>query len=107
MVRIDGHKFSKYTKGFKRPFLYNRREEEPCRNEANLEDYSGWDFVNSDNNIYDDNGHGTVVTYLMYKKMMAQNVDFQILPIKAFNQQGEGNYFDIPMFYISLIYQDL
>lgn len=85
-----------YTyKGFKRPFLFNRREEEPCRNEANLADYSGWDFVNGDNNIYDDNGHGTVVTYLLYKKMISQNVDFQILPIKAFNEQGEGNYFDI------------
>mgnify|MGYP005819914545 CR=1 FL=1 len=85
-----------YTyKGFMRPFLFNRRQEKPCRNVGNLNDYSGWDFVNGDNNIYDDNGHGTVVTYLMYKKMMEQNVDFQILPIKAFNENGEGNYFDI------------
>ncbi len=80
---------------FQNPFLYNRRWDEPCIDKSGLRDYSGWDFVNGDNDVHDDNGHGTVVTYLLYKNLTSHEVDFQVLPIKAFNDQGVGNYFDI------------
>ncbi|MDC8004680.1 S8 family serine peptidase [Aureisphaera galaxeae] len=84
-----------YTyKSFARPFLYNKRMEKPCPKNP-MRDYSGWDFVNNDNNIYDDNGHGTVITDIIYKSLTQAGTNFQVLPIKAFDSNGEANYFDI------------
>ena len=81
-------------RGFDRPFLYNKQNDLPCEEEA-LTDYSGWDFVNNDNDIYDDNGHGTVITNIIYQDLTQTGIDFQILPIKAFDSDGNANYFDI------------
>lgn len=78
--------------GFTNPFLY--KNEDSC-NDNGFRDYYGWDFVNQDNDPFDDHGHGTIVSNLMYAKLTTQNVNFQILPIKVFNEFGKGNYFDI------------
>ena len=81
--------------GFDNPFLYNSQAGSNSCNDNGMEDIFGWDFVNQDNNPFDDYGHGTVISSLIYNRLTAENVDFQILPVKAFNQDGKGTYFDI------------
>lgn len=78
--------------GFTNPFLYNNQD--TC-DDNQLEDYYGWDFVNEDNDPFDDYGHGTIVTSIIYDKLQEQNVNFQILPIKVFDNNGKGNLFDL------------
>ena len=82
--------------GFNQPFLYNNTTQpEPCK-ATGMEDYYGWDFVNQDNDPFDDGyGHGTRVSYLIKEILREHNVNFQILPVKVFDQNGEGSYFDI------------
>lgn len=81
---------------FTQPFLYNSSlNSDLCSNDDTLQDYFGWDFVNQDNDPYDDRGHGTIVTSFIYDKLRALNINFQILPIKIFNANGRGNYFDL------------
>jgi len=81
--------------GFENPFLYNSQAgQNPCYDNG-MADVFGWDFVNEDNNPFDDYGHGTVISSLIYNELSEQNVDFQILPVKAFNKDGRGTYFDI------------
>lgn len=78
------------------PFLYNNSlNSDSCTNDSDLQDYYGWDFVNQDNDPYDDYGHGTMVASFIYDKLTTQNVNFQILPIKVFDANGKGNYFDL------------
>ena len=81
--------------GFENPFLYNSQAGQNSCYDNGQEDIFGWDFVNQDNNPFDDYGHGTVITSLIYDKLSEQDVDFQILPVKAFDQDGRGTYFDI------------
>ena len=59
------------------------------------QDYYGWDFVNQDNDPYDDYGHGTIIGSYIFNTLHERGIDFQLLPIKAFDGNGNGNYFDI------------
>ncbi len=77
--------------GFTNPFLYNNQN--TCGDK--MVDYYGWDFVNNDNDPFDDYGHGTIVTSLIFNKLNSQNINFQILPVKVFDQNGKGNLFDL------------
>ena len=82
--------------GFDSPVIYNNSLNPDACIENGMQDYYGWDFVNQDNDPYDEGyGHGTRVSYLIKETMEAHNVDFQILPVKVFDQNGEGSYFDI------------
>ena len=81
--------------GFEEPFLYNNQENSDECDANGQPDYYGWDFVNQDNDPYDDYGHGTIISSFIYETLQDQNVSFQILPIKAFDANGQGNYFDI------------
>lgn len=81
--------------GFSSPFLYNNSLNSDQCIDSGQQDYYGWDFVNQDNDPFDDYGHGTIVTSLIYNELQSQNVNFQILPIKTFDASGKGNYFDI------------
>ncbi len=81
--------------GFQSPFLYNVKQGPDPYSDQGLVDYYGWDFVNGDNNPFDDYGHGTVVSSIIYEALREKNVDFQILPVKVFDQHGNGSYFDI------------
>ncbi|MBL4662754.1 MAG: S8 family serine peptidase [Flavobacteriaceae bacterium] len=81
--------------GFENPFLYNSQSNHNACTDNGMDDIFGWDFVNEDNNPFDDYGHGTIITSLIYNKLTELNIDFQILPVKAFNQNGKGAYFDI------------
>jgi hypothetical protein len=83
--------------GFNTPFLYNSANNANACNENGMQDYFGWDFVNQDNDPFDDHNssHGTSVSYLISKTLTDNNVPHQILPVKVFNQSGQGTYFDI------------
>lgn len=58
------------------------------------DDIRGWDFVNSDNDPVDDNGHGTHVAGIIgadggnAKGMTGVMQDVQIMPLKACNSSG-------------------
>ena len=72
------------------PFLYNARGE--FHGELGI---SGWDFINKDYDPKDDNGHGTSVTKIITDALHLFEVPYQIIPIKSFDQDGKGTYFDI------------
>ena len=81
--------------GFDTPFLYNNTLNTNTCLENGETDYFGWDFVNSDNLPFDNHGHGTQASYMIYEKLTAANINFQLLPIKVFDIDGNASYFDI------------
>lgn len=79
----------------KTPFLYDANANTPCI-ENGVKEVSGWDFVNDDNDPYDELGHGTAVTDRIIKELdKTPSINYSILPIKVFDQLGKGNTFDI------------
>ncbi|MGB5237201.1 MAG: S8 family serine peptidase [Flavobacteriaceae bacterium] len=56
---------------------------------------SGWNYVNGDDNISADHTHGTYVTKHIMEELDEHNVNYRILPIKAFNQDGRSDYWKI------------
>ncbi len=58
---------------------------------------SGWDFVNHDNDFFDDFNliHGTKVSYIINKKLKEAAIPHQILPVKVCDANGIATYFDI------------
>ena len=81
--------------GFDQPFLYNSAYNDYACDDYGMQDYFGWDFVNQDNDPYDNHGHGTSISYIIAETLLENNVDFQILPVKVFDGNGQGSYFDI------------
>ncbi|MEP0262950.1 S8 family serine peptidase [Dokdonia sp.] len=81
--------------GFDSPFLYNTQLNTNTCSENGMTDYFGWDFVNSDYDPFDDHGHATEAIYMMFERLTSQNINFQILPIKVFDENGDARYFDI------------
>lgn len=81
---------------FNGAFLYNNASNPVCV-EATQTDYFGWDFVNEDNNPYDDSvmKHGTTVTKVITNYLGVNRIKYNLLPIKAFNDEGQGKDFDI------------
>lgn len=80
---------------FTTPFLYNSQLIDNECDAEEFQDYFGWDFVNQDNNPFDDHGHGTIVGSIIHEKLISKDVNFQILPIKVFDSEGNGVYFDV------------
>lgn len=77
--------------GFQEPFLHNSSlDNETCGNE-----FFGWNFVDNDNMPIDDNGHGTIVSYMIYEQLENTETDFEILPAKAFDADGKSTLFRI------------
>ena len=74
---------------FTRPFLYNSNTRG-----LNLE-VSGWDFVDGNNKPLDNQGHGTYVASIITEILDRENVNYSIMPVKAFNEKGRASYFDI------------
>lgn len=72
------------------PILYNSKSPSAC--EPNI---SGWDFVNNDNDPMDDHYHGTLVTKVLISSFDSTNIPYRILPLKAFDENGRGSYFDV------------
>ena len=62
-----------------------------------IDDLAGWDFVNGDNDPFDDNGHGTHVAGIMTAQtnnslgISGINPHAKVLPLKAFDAQGSGS----------------
>ncbi|CAM1364127.1 S8 family peptidase [Tenacibaculum xiamenense] len=76
---------------FTDPFLH--KSSSPSHEELK----SGWDYVNNDPYPNDDypEKHGTAITRTIHKGLKIGGVNHQILPIKAFDASGIGNYFDV------------
>jgi len=61
-----------------------------------VDDLIGWDFVENDNNPFDDNGHGTHVSGVIGAKgnnntgITGVNWDIQMMALKAFDAHGSG-----------------
>ncbi|KIX20201.1 hypothetical protein SY27_13730 [Flavobacterium sp. 316] len=77
---------------FTEPFLYNASDD------GNELIFSGWDFVNSDANCFDDNNgrHGTVVSSIITKILNGNNpaIPHQIMPLKVCDEYGKASYFN-------------
>gem|GEM_PF-6609634 len=57
---------------------------------------SGYDFVNEDNDFFDDNGHGTLVTQILRNPVTNFPLrDSKIYSIKVLNNNGEGYVSDV------------
>ncbi|WP_103068344.1 S8 family peptidase [Aquimarina sediminis] len=83
------------------PFLYGTNSDMTLCEEGEETEVSGWDFVNHDNDVYDDNGHGTVVTSIIIDKLFDEDIsDYQILPVKAFNDLGKTTTFTLLCSYL-------
>lgn len=81
---------------YRDPFLYISTPNTRLCKENGNEEISGWDFINGDNDIYDDNGHGTVVSSIIKSKLDNENItDYQILPVKVFNHLGKTSTFKL------------
>lgn len=80
--------------GFSSPFLYNSGVDACSDNGYN--ELFGWNFVDEDNNPYDDHRgrHGTIVSTLIASQFEAANLNYQILPVKVANSNGNIRYFD-------------
>ncbi|WP_299883944.1 S8 family serine peptidase [uncultured Lacinutrix sp.] len=76
--------------GFSSGFLYKNTNE--CSNEDVI---SGRNFVESGTFPFDDNGHGTVVTSLITDQLDDANTNYQILPIKIFDHNGNTSSFKV------------
>lgn len=66
-----------------------------------IDDLIGWDFVNDDNNPFDDNGHGTHVAGIMGAKgnngkgITGVSWSTQMMALKAFDAKGAGSVLSI------------
>ncbi len=80
-----------YDSGEPLPVLYNSSDP------SGTGQISGWDFVNSDNNPYDDNPgkHGSAIAYEYHEILKNASVPHQILPIKVSNADGNISYFNL------------
>jgi len=56
---------------------------------------SGWDYVNHDKDMRDDNGHGSKVAKIINSELTTHQVPHQLLSVKAFDENGRGSYYDI------------
>ncbi len=61
------------------------------------EETSGWNFVDDNDNTFDDNlgKHGTAISYLFHEILSSGSdpTPYQILPLKVFDKYGNGNFF--------------
>ncbi len=77
-------------------FLYNSNINTNNCTENNTSEISGWDFVNYDNDPFDELGHGTAVISRIKNKLENEGVSsYSILPVKVFNHLGKGTTFNI------------
>jgi len=80
-----------YESGEPISLLYNASET------AEGDEISGYDFVNYDNNPFDDHSgkHGTVIAKIFNDVLNSYGAQHQILPIKVCNELGEASYFQL------------
>lgn len=80
--------------GFSNSFLYNSQTDGCSSN--GYDDRFGWNFVDNNNNPFDNhpNLHGTIVSHIITSNLDANNIAYQLLPVKVANQNGNIKYFD-------------
>lgn len=69
-------------------------EDDNCQ----IDDPVGWNFVNNNNNVFDNHGHGTHVAGIIQNNLESYNFDncnFRIVPYKTHNYQGIGDLFSV------------
>ncbi len=84
--------------GFLPDFLYNAYGFPYGNNgPGSLNQISGWDYVNEDDNTQDDYNkiHGTKVSYILHEKLNNEGVPHQILPIKIADNTGKISAFNL------------
>ncbi|HFC00734.1 MAG TPA: T9SS type A sorting domain-containing protein, partial [Phaeodactylibacter sp.] len=61
------------------------------------DDFVGWNFVDSTNNVYDDHSHGTHVSGIIVNNLKenSPNCEFRIIPYKTHDSHGAANLFDV------------
>lgn len=74
------------------PYLYSTGGLSDCPFQV-----AGWNFADPVNgaNVLDDNGHGTFVTKIITSTLEDKGVGYRILPVKVFNGDGEGSYWNV------------
>lgn len=86
------------------PFIYRSPDslDDNLDNDGNciINDPIGWNFVDSLNNVFDDNGHGTHVAGIIAEtlRQLSYDVDgctYQILPYKTHDEHGISTLFDV------------
>ena len=66
-----------------------------------IDDYNGWDFVNSDKNPQDDHGHGTAVSGVIGARgnngvgVCGLAWQAKLIPVKVLDSSGSGSSWDI------------
>jgi len=77
---------------FSTPYLFQTAGLSDC-----TDDIAGWNFSDpvGNGNILDDNGHGTYVTKIITSTLDAKGVGYRILPVKVFNDMGQGSYWAV------------
>ena len=75
-----------------RPYLFASNDFSSCFDTAD-----GWNFIDNNNQIQDYHGHGTYVTQIIRNILENSEVDidYRILPLKVFNREGLGSYWNI------------
>lgn len=74
------------------PYLYSTGGLSDCPFQV-----AGWNFADPVNghDVLDDNGHGTFVTKIITSTLDDRGVGYRILPVKVFNGDGEGSYWNV------------
>ena len=73
------------------PFLMDTSSfDNSCANQV-----SGWNFIDGNEDVLDYNGHGSYVTGLISTQLQAANVEYRILPVRIFDENGYGSYWDM------------
>ena len=72
------------------PYLYDTSSLQDC-----FETTSGWNFFEHSPDITDGHGHGSAVTSIIASRLDANNIDFRILPLKVFDENGIGSYWNV------------
>lgn len=62
---------------------------------SDSEEISGWDFINDDNDIRDDFGHGTHITHIINEELKNHNIIPRFVSLKAFDDSGQTNLFKL------------
>ncbi len=76
-------------------FLFTSANYSNCEDVSGEVEISGWNFVDNNPNVRDSKSHGTYVSKIIAKELVKEGIEFQILPIKVFNNRGVGSYSNI------------
>jgi len=55
----------------------------------------GWNFADGNDDVLDYYGHGTFVTKIITTTLDTKGIGYRILPVKLFNPDGQGSYWDV------------